>query len=146
VRYYAERVKKEGKEKLSEVLFDILATPISPELLPPDENGRITQKTEDLVGPYEIHDFYIYYTLRYGMSPDKLFRIARYALGDKYSDAELLRWLESFARRFFSQQFKRSCMPDGPAVFDVSLSPRAAWKMPSDACGRAWLDIIKELK
>ena len=127
-------------------LRDILDTPVSPELLPADENGDIAQKTEDLVGPYELHDFYIYYFCRFGFAPEKLFRMAKHAFGGAYSDAVLIKWLETFARRFFSQQFKRSCMPDGPKVGSVTLSPRGDWKMPSDASSAAWLAQIEELK
>jgi len=127
------------------VLRDILDTPVSPELLPADENGNIAQKTEDIVGPYEIHDFYLYYMVRYGFAPDKLYRLARYALGDKYSDEVLLKWLKNFVRRFFAQQFKRSCIPDGPKVGSVALSPRGDWRMPSDASREEWLRIAEEL-
>ena len=124
----------------------MLDTPVSPELLPADEDGNIAQKTEDLVGPYELHDFYLYYFLRFGYTPKKLFRIAKHALGKSYSDAVLLKWLETFLRRFFTQQFKRSCLPDGPKVGSVGLSPRGDWKMPSDASYAAWLAEVEDLK
>ena len=101
--------------------------------------------TEDLVGPYELHDFYLYYMLRFGCTPGKLFRLARYALGEKYDDATLLRWLETFVRRFFGQQFKRSCLPDGPKVGSVTLSPRSDWRMPSDASAALWQDELERL-
>ena len=134
------------KEELSGVLFDILDTPVSPELLPADDNGNIAQKTEDIVGPYELHDFYLFYMLRYGMSPDKLFRLAKYAFGDSYDDATLIKCLENFVKRFFAQQFKRSCLPDGPKVGSVSVSPRGDLKMPSDASCAEWLKEIEKLK
>ena len=135
-----------GNGRLAASLYDVLGTPVSPELLPADESGNIAQKTEDLVGPYELHDFFLYYLLRYGFAPTKLFRMARYALGDTYDDETILKWLEIFTRRFFTQQFKRSCLPDGPAVFDVSVSPRGGLAMPSDARNTIWLDEIRELK
>ena len=135
-----------GNTKLAEALYDVLGTPVSPELLPADESGSIAQKTEDLVGPYELHDFFLYYLLRYGFTPAKLFRMAQYALGETYDDATILKWLEVFHRRFFNQQFKRSCLPDGPAVFGISISPRGGWVMPSDAVGSLWMAEIGELK
>ena len=144
--YAAASEMEQGHTQLAEALYDILGTPVSPELLPADESGSIAQKTEDLVGPYELHDFYLYYLLRYGFSPAKLFRMARYALGRTYDDQTILKWLETFTRRFFAQQFKRSCLPDGPAVFDISVSPRGGLAMPSDAVSTLWLDEIKELK
>jgi len=141
-------------EKSGKVLLDILDTPVSPELLPTDSSGNIAQKTEDIVGPYELHDFFLYYTLRFGFSPGKIFFLAQKAfrdLGDAkdnrdYSDEIILKWLEVFFRRFFSQQFKRSCMPDGPKVGSVNLSPRGDWKMPSDASSALWLKEIEMLK
>ncbi len=144
--YAAASEMERGNTKLAEALYDVLGTPVSPELLPADESGKIAQKTEDLVGPYELHDFYLYYLLRYGFTPAKLFRMAQYALGETYDDATLLKWLETFTRRFFTQQFKRSCLPDGPAVFDISVSPRGGWSMPSDAVSALWLAEIEELK
>lgn len=145
VAYCAQTACDMGRQGLADVLYDILATPVSPELLPADKDGSIAQKTEELVGPYELHDFYIYYMLRYGFSPDKLYRLARLALGDKYSDEILLKWLKNLIRRFFSQQFKRSCLPDGPRIGTVALSPRGAWQMPSDACAADWLRIADSL-
>lgn len=127
-------------------LLDIVDTPISPELLPTDEKGKIDQKTEDLVGPYELHDFFLYHVLRYGRSPRKIFRLCHAAFADKYSDKVILKWLSSFFRRFFNQQFKRSCMPDGPKVSDMSLSPRSDWRMPSDASSSEWLKDIEQLE
>ena len=146
VAHVAASEQEKGRGKLSEALYDVLGTPVSPELLPADESGSISQKTEDLVGPYELHDFFLYYFLRYGFTPAKLFRMARNAWGDTYDGATVLRWLETFTRRFFSQQFKRSCLPDGPAVFGISLSPRGGWVMPSDGLSSLWLSEINELK
>ena len=144
--YCAAMELEKGNTKLAEALYDILGTPVSPELLPADESGKIAQKTEDLVGPYELHDFFLYYLLRYGFTPAKLFRMAQYALGERYDDATILKWLETFTRRFFTQQFKRSCLPDGPAVFEVGVSPRGGWAMPSDAVSSLWMAEIGELK
>ena len=130
---------------LGDVLRDILGTPVSPELLP-FENDEISQKTEDLVGPYELHDFYLYYFCRFGFDPEKLFRLAKYAFAGVYSDEILIKWLETFMRRFFSQQFKRSCMPDGPKVGSVTLSPRGDWRMASDVSSARWLEQVAALK
>ena len=124
-------------EELRDVLEDILDTPVSPELLPAIE-GQIAQKTEDLVGPYELHDFFLYYVLRWGFSPAKIYRLAQYALGKQYSREVILKWLKTFYRRFFTQQFKRNCLPDGPKVGSVGVSPRGDWKMPSDAKMNLW--------
>ncbi len=146
VAHYADTAEASGMHAIAAALRDVLDTPVSPELLPADEDGNITQKTEDLVGPYELHDFYLYYFVRFGYSPKKLFRIAKHALGKTYSDAVLLKWLETFLRRFFTQQFKRSCLPDGPKVGSVGLSPRGDWKMPSDASYAAWLAELEDLK
>lgn len=141
VRYEAGRSPK----ALADVLYDILDTPVSPELLPADQNGAIAQKTEDLVGPYELHDFFLYYLLRFGFSPAKIFRLAQYAFGSDYDKETILHWLQIFVRRFFAQQFKRSCMPDGPKVGSAALSPRGDWRMPSDASARLWLDTLEGL-
>ena len=122
----------------------MLDTPVSPELLPPKE-GDIAQRTEDLVGPYELHDFFLYYMLRFGYSPAKIFRLAVYTFEDTYEKETILKWLETFVRRFFSQQFKRSCLPDGPKIGTVALSPRGDLRMPSDASAEVWLQEIKEL-
>lgn len=132
--------------KVKAALVDIVDTPISPELLPTDESGKIDQKTEDLVGPYELHDFFLYHVLRYGRSPRKIFRLCREAFGEKYTDKEIIKWIRNFFRRFFNQQFKRSCMPDGPKVSDMSLSPRSDWRMPSDASSAEWLKDIEQLE
>ncbi len=145
VAHCADMADADGQKKLAEVLRDILNTPVSPELLPADKDGNIAQKTEDLVGPYEIHDFYIYHMLRYGYTPDKLYRLAKIAFASVYDDETLLKWLKNLIRRFFAQQFKRSCLPDGPKIGSVGLSPRGDWKMPSDACAREWLKIAEEL-
>ena len=141
VRYYADTC---GDEKLTEVLLDILDTPVSPELLPP-ENGVISQKTEDLVGPYELHDFYLYYMLRFGFAPDKIYYLAKQAFKGEYDNEVILKWLKTFMRRFFAQQFKRSCLPDGPKVGTVAVSPRGDLRMPSDACSRIWMDQVEKL-
>ena len=132
-------------EMATETLLDIVDTPISPELIPADELGNIKQKTEDLVGPYELHDFFIYYFLRYGFSPKKIFLMAQKAFADTYDDATIKKWLVTFCRRFFNQQFKRSCLPDGPKVGSVSLSPRGDWRMPSDASSALWLKECESL-
>ncbi len=132
-------------EMATETLLDIVDTPISPELIPADELGNIKQKTEDLVGPYELHDFFIYYFLRYGFSPKKIFLMAQKAFVDTYDDATIKKWLVTFCRRFFNQQFKRSCLPDGPKVGSVSLSPRGDWRMPSDASSALWLKECESL-
>ncbi|MGN0302733.1 MAG: NAD(+) synthase, partial [Prevotella sp.] len=133
----------EVEKECHDVLVDIIDTPISPELIPADDEGNITQKTEDLVGPYILHDFFLYYFLRQGFRPDKIFMLAQkaFALGtDHYYEEETIKkWLNTFLRRFFSQQFKRSCLPDGPKVGSVSLSPRGDWRMPSDATSALWL-------
>ena len=142
IRYLVSYV---SKEMATETLLDIIDTPISPELIPADEQGNIKQKTEDLVGPYELHDFFIYYFLRYGFSPKKIFLLAQKAFVDTYDDATIKKWLTTFCRRFFNQQFKRSCLPDGPKVGSVSLSPRGDWRMPSDASSALWLNECQEL-
>ena len=129
----------------SEILFDILDTPVSPELLPPDENGNINQKTEQIVGPYELHDFFLYYVVRFGFSPEKILFLSEKAFDGKYDRETLIQWLKNFYRRFFTQQFKRSCLPDGPKVGTINLSPRGDWRMPSDAVGRIWLDEVDKL-
>ena len=128
-----------------EVLLDILDTPISPELLPPDAQGKIAQQTEDLVGPYALHDFFIYNAVRYGFSPKKVYTLACRAFADTFDALTVKKWLVVFYRRFFSQQFKRSCMPDGPKVGIVSFSPRADWRMPSDGCGKLWIEEAESL-
>ncbi|MBD5098907.1 MAG: NAD(+) synthase [Clostridiales bacterium] len=140
VAYEADRLGG----RAGEVLRDILDTPVSPELLPP-KDGEIAQKTEDLVGPYELHDFFLYYAIRWGFRPRKVLRLAEYALGNRYDRETLLKWLKNFYRRFFSQQFKRSCLPDGPKVGSVTLSPRGDWRMPSDAVAKLWLDELENL-
>ena len=132
-------------EMATETLLDIVDTPISPELIPADEKGNIKQKTEDLVGPYELHDFFIYYFLRYGFRPKKIFLLAQKAFASTYDDATIKKWLITFCRRFFNQQFKRSCLPDGPKVGSVSLSPRGDWRMPSDASSALWLKECEAL-
>ena len=130
--------------RLARVLADILDTPVSPELLPP-EDGEISQKTEDIVGPYELHDFFLYYVLRFGYAPSKVYRIAKLAFAGIYDEKTIWKWLDRFFRRFFSQQFKRSCLPDGPKVGSVAVSPRGDLRMPSDACAALWLDELEQM-
>lgn len=141
VCYYADTCQD---KKLSVILKDVLDTPVSPELLPP-KDGVISQKTEDLVGPYELHDFYLYYMLRVGYEPAKIYRIAKLAFQGVYDDETILKWLKKFYWRFFSQQFKRSCLPDGPKVGSVAVSPRGDLRMPSDGCVRVWMKQLEEL-
>ncbi|MCR5584047.1 MAG: NAD(+) synthase [Lachnospiraceae bacterium] len=142
VRYYADTC---GDEETRAVLSDILDTPVSPELLPPTE-GNISQKTEDLVGPYELHDFFLYHMLRNGSAPSKIFRLAKLSFAGEYDDETILKWLRTFCRRFFSQQFKRSCLPDGPKVGSVAVSPRGDLRMPSDAVAKLWLDSLNDIQ
>ena len=142
---YLARDNAQKDEELKNVLEDILDTPVSPELLPAVK-GKISQKTEDLVGPYELHDFFLYYIVRWGFSPRKVFRLAEYALGGQYSREVILKWLKTFYRRFFSQQFKRNCLPDGPKVGSVAFSPRGDWRMPSDAKMNLWQAELETLK
>ena len=134
-----------GDEALAAVLYDILDTPVSPELLPAEEDGTIAQKTEDLVGPYELHDFYLYHMLRLSYAPAKVYRLAKQAFAGTYDDATIFKWLETFYRRFFAQQFKRSCLPDGPKVGSVAVSPRGDLRMPSDACATLWMEELNTL-
>lgn len=141
VRYYAEN---SADTELRDVLLDILDTPVSPELLPPEE-GKIAQKTEDLVGPYELHDFYMYYALRFGYQPSKIYRLAKHVFAGIYDEETILKWLNTFYRRFFMQQFKRSCLPDGPKTGSVALSPRGDLRMPSDACATVWMEDLKNI-
>ena len=147
VRYVADTC---GNERETQVLADVLDTPVSPELLPPTAGGTIAQKTEDLVGPYELHDFYLYQVMRRGFNPAKVYRLARYALGEgteaNYDDETIYKWLHAFYWRFFAQQFKRSCLPDGPKVGSVAVSPRGDLRMPSDAVSKLWLQELDELK
>ena len=142
IRYAAQLPDFEAQRA---VLIDVVDTPISPELTPADADGNIAQKTEDLVGPYELHDVFLYYHLRAGFRPSKIFMLAQHAFGGKYGDETIKKWLTTFFRRFFNQQFKRSCLPDGPKVGSVSLSPRGDWRMPSDASGALWLKECEEL-
>ena len=131
---------------LSDVLKDVLDTPVSPELLPPKEDGTIAQETENLVGPYELHDFFMYHILRFGVNPKKLFKIACIAFDGIYDKATIYKWLRTFVWRFFAQQFKRSCLPDGPKVGSVAVSPRGDLRMPSDASSALWIKELDELK
>ncbi len=147
VKYLVRYVAMSGSEEARKYLLDIIDTPISPELIPTDEQGNIAQKTEDLVGPYELHDFFLYHFFRFGASADKIFMLAKKAFqsdeyaGERdatYDDETIRKWLSTFMRRFFQQQFKRSCLPDGPKVGTVSISPRGDWRMPSDASSALW--------
>ncbi len=136
----------QGGRGLRDVLFDILQAPISPELLPVDAEGRISQLTESAIGPYELHDFFLYWFVRHGARPARILFLAQEAFGNDYPPDELRKWLTTFFRRFFSSQWKRDCAPDGPKVGDVALSPRGDWRMPSDAHVRAWLDELEQAK
>ena len=160
IRHLVNYVAESGVDEQSRItLQDIIDTPISPELIPADENGNIKQKTEDLVGPYELHDFFLYYFLRFGFRPSKIYLLAKKAFlesqgervkisdndPDSYDEETIKKWLKTFVRRFFNQQFKRSCLPDGPKVGSVSLSPRGDWRMPSDATSTIWLQEAESL-
>ena len=146
VKYLVEWIAQNKVDKVSQAtLLDIVDTPISPELIPADENGNIKQKTEDLVGPYELHDFYLYHFIRFGSSPAKIYFLAQKAFHRIYDNTTIKKWLYTFFRRFFQQQFKRSCLPDGPKVGSISLSPRGDWRMPSDAISKLWLSEIEQL-
>ncbi|MBO5486786.1 MAG: NAD(+) synthase [Eubacterium sp.] len=142
VQYYADTVEN---ERLKKALYDVLDTPVSPELLPPKE-GKIAQKTEDIVGPYELHDFFLYYVLRCGFTPGKIFRLAVYAFEQEYDKETIYKWLSTFCHRFFRQQFKRSCLPDGPKVGTVSVSPRGDLRMPSDASDALWKEELAQIE
>ena len=144
VRHIVSYVASQGKKE-SKVLYDILSTPVSPELIPP-KDGEISQVTEDIVGPYELHDFFLYYFVRFAFPPSKIFRLAKIAFAKTYSDDIIFKWLETFIRRFFSQQFKRSCLPDGPKVGTVTFSPRGDWRMPSDASPELFLEDLNRIK
>ena len=151
VRYlvsYESEMQADKNPALSKALADIVATPVSPELLPPTENGEISQKTEEKVGPYELHDFFLYYTVRFGFAPSKVYRLAQIAFAGEggYDDETIYKWEEVFIKRFFAQQFKRSCLPDGPKVGTVTLSPRGDWRMPTDAKCALWLEDLKTVK
>ncbi|MBO5489374.1 MAG: NAD(+) synthase, partial [Eubacterium sp.] len=141
VQYYADTSEN---DTLKKVLYDVLDTPVSPELLPPKE-GEIAQKTEDVVGPYELHDFFLYYMLRCGFTPEKIFRLAVYTFHEKYNKETIYKWLYTFCHRFFRQQFKRSCLPDGPKVGTVSVSPRGDLRMPSDASDALWKESLDRI-
>ncbi|MCR4625671.1 MAG: NAD(+) synthase [Lachnospiraceae bacterium] len=145
VRWLVSFEAEISEGNLQKVLRDVLDTPVSPELLPPENDGTISQKTEDIVGPYELHDFFMYYMLRFGYSPSKIFRIACIAFNGTYSKETVMKWLKIFYRRFFSQQFKRSCLPDGPKVGTVTLSPRGDWRMPSDASVNIWMKELNKI-
>lgn len=142
VKYAADET---GDQELKDVLYDVLDTPVSPELLPP-KDGDIAQKTEDLVGPYELHDFFLYYMLRFGFEPAKIYRLAELTFEGEYDKETIMKWLKTFCRRFFAQQFKRSCLPDSPKIGTVALSPRGDWRMPSDACVAVWMKELDEIQ
>ena len=145
VKWAAENRFEETESSIRgvrEILLDIVDTPISPELLPANEKGEIQQVTEDLVGPYELHDFFIYNFMRNGYGPEKILFLARKAFAGTYDEETIRKWLKTFIRRFFNQQFKRSCLPDGPAVGSVTLSPRGGWQMPSDAWSSFFQDLV----
>ena len=144
VRYLVDHEARRIGGETGHALFDILATPVSPELLPP-KDGEISQQTEELVGPYMLHDFFLYYMIRFGFPPAKIYRIACETFADETTPAVIKHWLQTFVRRFFAQQFKRSCLPDGPKVGSVTLSPRGDWRMPSDAVATLWLQQLEEL-
>jgi NAD+ synthase (glutamine-hydrolysing) len=147
VRYLVRYVADMNEDAdIRAILYDVLDTPVSPELLPPDESGKIAQKTEDLVGPYALHDFFLYHTMRNGFGPEKIFYLAQQAFDGEYEQKTLYKWLRNFYWRFFAQQFKRSCLPDGPKVGSVALSPRGDWRMPSDAKVRLWMDRLDKMK
>ena len=141
VKYYADTCENKDVRK---ALLDSLDTPVSPELLP-SKGDEIAQQTESIVGPYELHDFFLYYIIRWGYSPKKVYRIAMNTFDGRYDKEVILKWLKNFYKRFFSQQFKRSCLPDGPKVGSVTLSPRGDWRMPSDASASLWLKELEEL-
>ena len=161
IRHLVNHVAESGVDELSRItLRDIIDTPISPELIPADENGNIKQKTEDLVGPYELHDFFLYYFLRFGFRPSKIYMLAKKAFidselervkisdndPDSYDEETIKKWLKTFVRRFFNQQFKRSCLPDGPKVGSVALSPRGDLRMPSDASAAVWMEALENIE
>ena len=143
VKYYADTC---GEEQLKKTLYDVLDTPVSPELLPPDKSGKIAQKTEDLVGPYELHDFFLYNMLRNCFAPKKIYYLAGIAFQGIYTNDVILKWMKVFYRRFFAQQFKRSCIPDGVKVGSVTVSPRGDLRMPSDGCAALWLEELEEIE
>ncbi|MCD7904225.1 MAG: NAD(+) synthase [Clostridiales bacterium] len=145
IRYLIKYFADFGGGELKKILYDILDTPVSPELLPPDKEGLISQVTEDIVGPYELHDFFLYSMMRLGFEPDKIFHAAKIAFKDKYDAETIMKWLKKFYYRFFAQQYKRSAIPDGPKVGSVSLSPRGDWRMPSDACVSLWISSLEEI-
>ena len=140
IRYLIEWYASTVDDKLKNILLDIVDTPVSPELLPPQKNGKIMQKTEDIIGPYELHDFFLYHSIKYGASPEKIKFLAELAFKGKYDIRTIEKYLKLFIQRFFSQQFKRNCIPDGPKVGTIALSPRGDWRMPPDASDEEWLN------
>jgi NAD+ synthase (glutamine-hydrolysing) len=146
IQHIVREIALESNEEIIRAtLLDIVDTPISPELTPADDKGNIKQKTEDLVGPYELHDYFLYHTLRNAYSPGKIYMLATQSFEDKYDGATIKKWLTTFCRRFFAQQFKRSCMPDGPKIGSCGLSPRGEWKMATDTCSTLWTDECNSL-
>ena len=145
VRWLVDFEARNSEIELRTTLYDILDTPVSPELLPPNKDGVIEQKTEDLVGPYELHDYFLYYMLRFGFPPSKIYRLALLSFNLDYEKEEILKWMKIFYKRFFTQQFKRSCMPDAPKVGTVTLSPRGDFRMPSDASYSIWMKELEEI-
>jgi NAD+ synthase (glutamine-hydrolysing) len=145
VRWLVDFEARNSEIELRTTLYDILDTPVSPELLPPNKDGVIEQKTEDLVGPYELHDYFLYYMLRFGFPPSKIYRLALLSFSLNYEKEEILKWMKIFYKRFFTQQFKRSCMPDAPKVGTVTLSPRGDFRMPSDASYSIWMKELEEI-
>ena len=142
IRCLIEHIAKESEPELAATLVDISNTPVSPELLPPSDDGTIEQRTEDVLGPYDLHDFFLFHFIKYGAPPNKILYLAEHAFRNEFQPEFIRRCLDIFIRRFFQQQFKRSCMPDGPKVGTISLSPRGDWRMPSDACGTIWTNQI----
>jgi len=140
IRYLISWVADHSDKQLSHILYDIIDTPVSPELLPKCKKGKIIQKTEEILGPYEVHDFFLYHIVKYGASPEKVLHLSELAFENKYTTDELQKYLKTFIRRFFANQFKRSCIPDGPKVGTIALSPRGDWRMPSDASSALWLE------
>ena len=144
VKYLVNGYKEILGEEVAKVLDEIVSIPISPELLPADKAGKISQKTEDIIGPYELHDFFLYHMIRFGEEPKKILMLADMAF-ENYTVEEIKKWLKVFLRRFFTNQFKRSCVPDGPKVGSVSLSPRGDWRMPSDASYELWMNELENI-
>jgi NAD+ synthase (glutamine-hydrolysing) len=146
IRYLISWVAENSPKKLAVILKDIIDTPVSPELLPNTRESNINQKTEEIIGPYQLHDFFLYHMIKYGAEPEKIYHLATLAFEDVHAPDYILKTLRLFIKRFFQQQFKRSCIPDGPKVGTISLSPRGDWRMPSDACADLWLNRLDNIK